>query len=152
MYEFGFRSGGVIAMATAAALGAYYLLDGSYPRDASVARAADGHYWAVAEVNGAPVRFLVDTGSSMVALTRHDAARLGLEPAPEDFRREVLTASGPARAAPVELSHVSVDGARVERVEALVFEDGLHASLLGMSYLGRLSRIEATPSAITLRR
>jgi aspartyl protease family protein len=36
-------------------------------------------------------------------------------------------------------------------VEALVVREGLTASLLGMSYLGRLSRFEATQSALILR-
>ena len=45
----------------------------------------------------------------------------------------------------------SVAGARVDRVEALVVEQGLEYSLLGMSYLGRLSRFEASPAGLTLR-
>src|SRR5690606_33596066 len=115
------------------------------------ARAPDGHFWAEAMVNGKPVRALVDTGASVVALTREDALRLGLDLRPEDFDQWVGAAGGPARAARIQLAHVSVAGARVERVEAMVIEDGLPASLLGMSYLGRLSRIEATPAGLTLR-
>ena len=40
----------------------------------------------------------------------------------------------------------------VEDVPALVFADDLKASLLGMSYLGRLSRLEATREGLTLTR
>ena len=87
----------------------------------------------------------------MVALTREDARRLGVDPAPDAFTRQVQTASGLARAAPVQLASVSVAGTRVEAVEALVVEDGLSYSLLGMSYLGRLSGFEATPRGLTLR-
>ena len=43
---------------------------------AQVTKAADGHYWAEASVNGAAVRFLVDTGATAVALTIADARRL----------------------------------------------------------------------------
>ena len=118
---------------------------------AQVTRHDDGHYWAEAEVNGEAVRMLVDTGATVVALTRDDALRLGFRLTEKDFTREVMTANGPGRAAPVELSHVAVAGARIEKVEALVVERGLPASLLGMSYLGRLSRIEATPHGLTLR-
>jgi aspartyl protease family protein len=46
---------------------------------------------------------------------------------------------------------VAVAGARVDRVEALVVERGLPHSLLGMSYLGRLSSFSASPSELTLR-
>ena len=35
---------------------------------ASIAKAADGHYWAQASVNGTAVKVLVDTGASTVAL------------------------------------------------------------------------------------
>ena len=70
---------------------------------------------------------------------------------PDAFTGRVQTASGLASAAPVELEAVSVAGARVERVQALVVEEGLAYSLLGMSYLGRLSAFEATPAGLTLR-
>lgn len=121
------------------------------PRPAVIARAADGHYWARGEAGGQAVRFLVDTGATTVSLTREDAERLGLRPGPHEFTETVVTAAGPARAARVRLASLSVGTARVEDVTALVLEDGLHASLLGMSYLGRLQRIEATPETLILR-
>jgi aspartyl protease family protein len=118
---------------------------------AQIARSADGLYWAQADVEGRAVRMLVDTGASVVALTREDALRLGLRLTPADFTQTVETASGPVMAAAVELDHVSVSGARVEDVRALVVEEGLPHSLLGMSYLGRLSAFEARPNGLTLR-
>jgi aspartyl protease family protein len=118
---------------------------------AQVLKAADGHYWAEAEIDGRAVRVLVDTGASVVALTREDALRLGLRLTSDDFTRTVQTASGPARAAAIELKSVAIAGAEVENVQALVVEDGLSQSLLGMSYLGRLSGFEASPAGLTLR-
>jgi len=118
---------------------------------AQVLKADDGHYWADALIEGRAVRVMVDTGASVVALTRDDAARLGLKLTADDFSGTVVTASGPVRAAPVELQAVAVAGARVDRVEALVVEAGLPHSLLGMSYLGRLSSFSATPVGLTLR-
>jgi aspartyl protease family protein len=118
---------------------------------ASLVKAADGHFWAEATVNGRAVRFLVDTGATTVALTGPDAQRLGLDLEALDYNQPVTTASGTIRAALVELDYVSVAGARVEKVQALVLREGLSSSLLGMSYLGRLSRFEATPTALILR-
>lgn len=118
---------------------------------ASIAKAADGHFWAEADVSGRRVRFLVDTGASAVALTLEDARRLGIDTAALDYDYGVQTASGQARAAQVKLDSISVAGARVNNVEAFVIEDGLESSLLGMTYLGRLSRFEATRSALILR-
>ena len=124
---------------------------GASGTDAQVVKGADGHYWAEASSDGKAVRVLVDTGASVVALTRADALRLGVDPEPEAFTGKVQTASGVVRAAPVQLKTISVAGARVDRVEALVVEQGLEYSLLGMSYLGRLSAFSATPAGLTLR-
>lgn len=113
-------------------------------------RAADGHYWAETEMDGRRVRMLVDTGASMVALTRDDALRMGHRLIASDFDQVVHTAAGETRAARVQLRTVSVNGVELTNVEALVIERGLKTSLLGMSYLGRLSKIEATPDRLTL--
>jgi aspartyl protease family protein len=118
---------------------------------ARVLKAADGHYWADAVIDGRAVRVMVDTGASVVVLTPGDAARLGLDLKAADFSGTMITASGPVRAASVELKTVAVAGARVDSVQALVVEHGLPHSLLGMSYLGRLSGFTATPAALTLR-
>jgi aspartyl protease family protein len=117
----------------------------------NIAKSADGHYWATARVNGIEVRFLVDTGATMVALTALDAQRLGFETRRLDYSQRVMTAQGETRAAPVILSSLSVTGARLTDVHAVVIEEGLDTSLLGMTYLGRLSRFEATPTALILR-
>ena len=68
-----------------------------------------------------------------------------------DFSATIITASGPVPAARVALASVAVAAARVEQVEALVVQRGLPHSLLGMSYLGRLSSFSATPVGLTLR-
>lgn len=118
---------------------------------AAVLKGADGHFWAEGQVNGEPVHFLVDTGATAVALTPEDAERLGFRPQDLDYSYRVTTAGGRSRAAAVTLSSVSVDGARLDDVRALVIEKGLDTSLLGMSYLGRLSRFEATREALFLQ-
>lgn len=119
---------------------------------AGVRKSDDGHYWAEAKVDGRHVRFLVDTGASTVALTAADAKRLGYDTRDLVFDQPVSTASGKTMAAAVTLDSVAVAGARIEDVEALVIEKGLETSLLGMTYLGRLSRFEATPQGLILRR
>lgn len=171
--RFDIQSAIVMGMATASSLSVAWMLTHQEPRaaeaavptasmasspwtptpgsPAQIARAADGHYWAEADIDGRAIRVLVDTGASVVALTREDALRLGLQLVPSDFTRTVETASGPVMAAPVELDHVAVAGARVEKVSALVVQEGLPHSLLGMSYLGRLSAFEARPTGLTLR-
>ena len=98
-----------------------------------------------------PVHFLIDTGATAVALTAKDARSLGIDPTSLDYRYTVTTANGPARAAAVKLSNISVDHAQVEDVQAFVIDQGLQTSLLGMTYLGRLSKFEATPDTLVLK-
>ena len=129
------------------------LAESAAPSHASraIRKASDGHYWADGEVNGRTVRFLVDTGATAVALTPEDAQRLGLDPAALRYGYRVVTAGGQIRAASVRLASITVAGARLDNVDALVIEKGLDTSLLGMTYLGRLSRFEATRSGLVLQ-
>jgi aspartyl protease family protein len=118
---------------------------------ATIAKAADGHYWADGEANGAHVRLLVDTGATAVALTPQDAQRLGIDLAGLRYSNRIVTATGRARAAPVRLASLTVSGARIDNVDALVIENGLDTSLLGMTFLGRLASFEATRKALILQ-
>jgi aspartyl protease family protein len=119
--------------------------------EASIAKSVDGHFWANAEVDGHPVRFLVDTGATAVALTADDARNLGIDPSSLQYQYTVMTANGPAKAAQVKLGFVSVGRAEVSDVQAYVIDKGLETSLLGMSYLGRLAKFEATQDALVLK-
>ena len=118
---------------------------------ASLTKAADGHFWAEGLVNGSRIRFLVDTGASSVALTPFDAQRLGIEPATLIYDTPVHTANGDGLAARVRLASLSIAGTRMNGVDAVVIGRGLPTSLLGMSYLGRLSRFAATPDTMILQ-
>jgi aspartyl protease family protein len=118
---------------------------------APIRRGADGHYWARAEIGGKPVALLVDTGAAAVVLRPADARVLGLNPETLDYDQSVRTASGLAQAATVTLSSVTVAGVEVRDVAALVVQADLPQSLLGMSFLGRLSGFEATPDGLVLR-
>lgn len=104
---------------------------------------ARGHFSTTARVNGRSIPVLVDTGASMVALTYEDAERAGIFVRPHDFTGRVNTANGIARVAPIRLDSVSIGDITVHDVEGAVSEPGrLGTSLLGMSFISRLSRAE----------
>jgi aspartyl protease family protein len=113
---------------------------------------AGGHYHTSAEINGRPVDVMVDTGATMVALTYEDAERAGLLLKPADFTRAVSTANGVARIAPVILDRVSIGDIMVRNVAASVSERGrLHTTLLGMSFLSRLERVDMSSGILVLK-
>lgn len=111
-----------------------------------------GQYVADVEIDGGRVHMLVDTGASSVALSYEDAAALGLYPLPSDFKYPVSTANGVGRVARVKLREVRLGSLVVRDVDAFIGERGaLSASLLGMTFLARLSRIEAGAGRLVLK-
>lgn len=111
----------------------------------------DGQFWADATVNNGYVRFLIDTGASAVALTKEDAQKAGLRLHELTYDVPIKTAGGRNMAARVRLKSIAVGSITLRNVEALVIPEGLETSLLGMTYLGQLQKVEATPSALLLR-
>ena len=113
------------------------------PHKVSIPRDRRGHYAVEAAINGRRMDVMVDTGASVVALTRREAGRLGLNPAPSDYTVEVRTANGTVRAARVVFDAVEIGGIRVRDVAGLVVpDDALGENLLGLSFLSRLRRYE----------
>lgn len=112
----------------------------------------NGHFETEAEVNGHPIDVMVDTGATLVALSYEDAERAGIFLRPADFTHTVSTANGSARVAIVAIDSVSVGDITVHNVQGAVSEPGrLQRTLLGMSFLGRLSRIDMRSDSLLLQ-
>ena len=113
--------------------------------------AAGGHFIVEADVDGTPVRFLVDTGASDVVLTPADAARLGFDVDGLNYSRRYRTAAGVVFGAPVRLRRMSIGPVTLTDVRASVNRAAMRHSLLGMSFLGRLAGYEVTGDTLILR-
>ena len=106
----------------------------------SVALIADsrGHFVTTGNVNGMPLRFLVDTGASVIALSVDDAKRAGVNYL-AGTRGQVQTANGLATVYLVKLDAVKVGEILLNNVDAAVIDgDKLPIALLGMSFLNRM--------------
>ena len=115
-------------------------------------RARDGHYYATLQVNGTPIRFVVDTGASQVVLSRGDAERAGIAVQELAFTGIANTANGAVRTAPVRLDSIALGPFQDARQLVFVNDGDMKGSLLGMSYLQRYAKIEITNGALTLTR
>ena len=117
-----------------------------------IARATRGEFQVNAQINGARIATVLDTGASAVVLTQEAAKAAGLPIEVLSYSVVVETANGRTRAAPVTLDRVAV-GSIVERsVPALVAQPGqLKTSLLGMSFLSRLESWEVRGEKLMLR-
>jgi aspartyl protease family protein len=112
----------------------------------------NGHFEADVQINGQTISMLVDTGASIVALSREDAERVGIIPENLTYSMSVMTANGRARAAPVTLSEVTIGPIMRRNVNASVAEDGkLDQSLLGMSFLSTLGSLQMQTDELRMR-
>jgi aspartyl protease family protein len=118
--------------------------------ETKLARMPNGHFYADAAINGQPVRVIVDTGATTVALTVADAQRIGVPFSPNEFTVIGTGASGPVRGEDVTLDSVTVDGKEVRGVRAAVLE-GLDVSLLGQTYLSRITAVQMSGDTMTLK-
>lgn len=96
-----------------------------------------GHFMTTGIVNGYPVRFVVDTGASTIAIGASEARRLGLKLAGAE-RSFAQTANGVTPTLRVRLDSVRIGDITLEGVEASVVESELPVALLGMSFLNRM--------------
>lgn len=112
---------------------------------------AGGHFVVEAVVDGTPLRFLVDTGASDVVLSPDDAIRLGFDIAALSFDKTYRTANGVVMGAPVTLRRIVVGPIVLDNVRASVNGAPMERSLLGMSFLGRLSGYSVSNDVLTLR-
>ncbi len=120
-------------------------------RAAFIDRENDGHFWTRADVSGTQVKFMVDTGASIVALTYFDAQRLGLKPEELNFDSEIRTAGGITYGAPVTLASIRIGRVEIENVNAVILRTELEQSLLGMTFLGELNSYEVRQGQMIIR-
>lgn len=126
--------------------------DRAWSGDVTLRAADGGHFVTSADINGRSVDVMVDTGATTVAMTYEDAQRAGIYVNPSDFTYQVSTANGVAKVAPVDIGSISIGSITVRNVRGAVVERGkMDKTLLGMTFLGRLSGVEMRRDTLILR-
>jgi aspartyl protease family protein len=111
---------------------------------------SDGHYRVDGLVNGVTVRFLVDTGASTVLLTPDDARHAGIDPDTLKYEQSISTPNGRVVGANIVIYQLAVGPIRLVNVAGAVVRANTRSSLLGISFLSRLSGYEVSDGAMTL--
>jgi aspartyl protease family protein len=119
--------------------------------EVTLTRAGDGHFYADAMVNGAPVHFMVDTGATTVALTKDDAQAAGVQFSNGDFTAVGQGAGGTIALKPVTLDRVALGPVEARGVDAVVADGALGISLLGQSWLRRVGTVTISGDRMVLR-
>jgi aspartyl protease family protein len=114
-------------------------------------RSGDGHFYASGNAEGTAVNFLVDTGASVVALTKEDAARLGHYADPGELSVVGRGVSGEVKGKSIMVRQMSVGTISAQNVPAVIIPEGLHVSLLGQSFLSRVAHVTISDNRMTLK-
>jgi aspartyl protease family protein len=121
------------------------------PGEALLARSSDSHFYADADIDGTNIRVMVDSGASIVALTRRDAEAIGIDVDRLPVTGTARTAGGDVPTRMVMLDSIDIEGIEVRGVEAAVIDADMGVSLLGQSYLSRLAAVNVEGDTMTLR-
>jgi aspartyl protease family protein len=136
------RVGGALAPAHGVADG---------PRGLVIERGDDGAFDVIGRVNGAPVRFVVDTGATEIVLSPADAERAGLHPRADSFDLPSQTANGVGYGAPATVDTLSVGPIQMAGVPVSINKAPKGVSLLGMTFLRWLESFEVRDDRLYLR-
>jgi len=111
-----------------------------------------GHFAAEFRLNGHDIPAMIDTGATVVAINATTARRIGIVLTPSDFTYAVTTANGKAKAAAATIDTIQIGKIYIDKVPAVVMEDSaLTGTLVGMSFLKRLSKYEVENGAMILQ-
>jgi aspartyl protease family protein len=106
-------------------------------------RQDDGHYWIMVDINGKPVRFMVDSGATMTAINAITARDAGIEA--DGYPIILSTANGRVAAKRANVQSLVVGPHRIENHPVVVSESFGDINLLGMNFLNSMQswRVEA---------
>ena len=105
-------------------------------REIVMTAGSGGHFTPSGSINGKPVRYMVDTGATLVSLGQDEAQRLGLDLS--NARAGLTqTANGPVPVRVLTLDRVRVGEVEIVNVGAVVMPMPMPYVLLGNSFLSR---------------
>ena len=113
----------------------------------------DGHFWVTADVNGRPVRFLIDSGATFTALSANAARQAGVEADGLSLKTVIETANGTVEAERGTIGKLDV-GSLTMRDHDVVISDAFgDTNVLGMNFLSDLEswRVEGGSMILTPR-
>lgn len=108
-------------------------------RETRIPLSRDGHFWISATVNGAPARFMVDTGATLTALSPSTAAAAGTQSGMLGRTVMLRTANGSVDAELVTLDELRFGNVVARDLDAVVAPGLGETNVIGMNLLSRLA-------------
>jgi aspartyl protease family protein len=121
------------------------------PHQMTITASADGGFYILGQINGARVRFVIDTGANGVLLSPDDARRAGIDVDTLKYVAPSETANGVGYSAPILLPTLDVGDLHLKAVQAAVNKTPMSSSLLGMAFLSQMDSVEIHGDQLTLK-
>ncbi|MEA3040908.1 MAG: aspartyl protease family protein [Sphingomonadales bacterium] len=115
-----------------------------------VRRSGDGHFWVDAELNGEPVRFLIDSGATTTSISRDVAERAGIAPS-NAVPAMVRTANGIVAVQRGQANTLKVGTIERRDVAVHISEAFGDLNVIGMNFLSSLSGWSVEGRVLVLR-
>lgn len=109
---------------------------GGAGRFISIPMGSGGHFFTDGYINGRSVKFIVDTGASVITMGTSDADRLGVNYKQNGTPIQMATANGIIKGQRVTLKSVRIDDVEIPDIDAVVGPN-MPFVLLGNNFLSR---------------
>lgn len=116
-----------------------------------VERQRDGHFWVMTQINGKNLPMMVDTGASMVVLSKKDARRMGINLDELRFTGSSSTANGKVAFARTRLDNFQIGHVEFQNFMVTVNGGEMNGSLLGLDALDKFKSYEMRGDTMILR-
>ena len=119
--------------------------------DITIRRQDDGHYWLQLDVNGRPVRFMIDSGATTTAVNGNTARETGIEVDTTGYPVFLNTANGRVTAQRGVILSLKIGSRELGQHDVVVSESFGDTNVLGMNFLDSMQRWKVEGNVMTLK-
>jgi aspartyl protease family protein len=119
--------------------------------DISIRRQDDGHYWLQVDVNGKPVRFMIDSGATTTAVNGNTARETGIQVDTDGYPVFLNTANGSVAAQRGIIKSLKIGTHEIGQHNVVVSENFGDTNVLGMNFLDSMQSWKVEANVMTLK-
>jgi aspartyl protease family protein len=117
----------------------------------TIRRQDDGHYWLQLDVNGKPVRFMIDSGATTTAVNASTARETGIEVDADGYPVFLSTANGRVTAQRGIIQSFKIGTHEIGQHNVVVSESFGDTNVLGMNFLDSMQSWKVEGNVMTLK-
>ncbi len=119
--------------------------------DITIRRQDDGHYWLQVDVNGKPVRFMIDSGATTTAVNADTARETGIQVDSNGYPVFLNTANGNVAAQRGIIQSLKIGAHEIGQHNVVVSESFGDTNVLGMNFLDSMQSWKVEANVMTLK-